>query len=488
VVYAGQVNTGNLLENFTCGNNSAVFSESSHLQIRRWGLHGGTDPQGGVADAHLEQLAKDDGWRRFVEGPYYDIDNDKLPDYWEREYFGNLSNTATGDNDGDGISNLQEYLNGTDPTKKPVKNDFNGDGKADILLRNIASGEWNLALLDGLTVLNQGGVSGSLNNSPGVTTVSTGDFNGDGKADILTRDTGGDLLPGTFHIDLMDGMNIVESAWFTTMSTDLNDEVMSTKDFNKDGKADVLLRNKVTGVWTINYMNGTSAPTIHRINIGKDLCYTIKGDGDYDGDGYPDILLRKDACGGTAYPWKIILTNGGFVVKSKSVLTGLNKNPDNIVVVANKDFNGDGKADVLMRDSTGSPQKWRLYVMNGTAPVTGTLVNLEVQSMWQFAAVADFNGDGKADILLREVDTGQWLGYLMDGSTVLASGVINIPLNQIFTLQALDDYNGDGKCDILIRNGASGMWYMNLMDGLTVQSQGVPLGVNSDISSILQNH
>jgi len=45
-----------------------------------------------------------------------DTDGDGLPDAWEYLYFGNLSQTAAGDYDGDGISNIDEYHNGTDPT------------------------------------------------------------------------------------------------------------------------------------------------------------------------------------------------------------------------------------------------------------------------------------------------------------------------------------------------------------------------------------
>src|SRR6266849_6643704 len=41
-----------------------------------------------------------------------------LPDSWELSNFGNLNQTATGDFDGDGISNLQEFLDGTSPTNK----------------------------------------------------------------------------------------------------------------------------------------------------------------------------------------------------------------------------------------------------------------------------------------------------------------------------------------------------------------------------------
>jgi hypothetical protein len=49
-----------------------------------------------------------------------DSDADGLPDNWEIQYFGNLSQTATGDPDGDGINNLQEYQQGRNPTKNAL--------------------------------------------------------------------------------------------------------------------------------------------------------------------------------------------------------------------------------------------------------------------------------------------------------------------------------------------------------------------------------
>jgi hypothetical protein len=44
-----------------------------------------------------------------------DTDVDGLPDLWERNYFGNLGQTATGDPDGDGLSNQSEYVLGLNP-------------------------------------------------------------------------------------------------------------------------------------------------------------------------------------------------------------------------------------------------------------------------------------------------------------------------------------------------------------------------------------
>ncbi|MCW7754909.1 chitobiase/beta-hexosaminidase C-terminal domain-containing protein [Desulfobotulus sp. H1] len=49
-------------------------------------------------------------------GSETDRDGDGMPDAWELEYFGSLDRDGTGDYDGDGISDLDEYLNGFDPT------------------------------------------------------------------------------------------------------------------------------------------------------------------------------------------------------------------------------------------------------------------------------------------------------------------------------------------------------------------------------------
>jgi|GEM_PF-1561034 len=55
------------------------------------------------------------------------LDGDGLPDDWEIRYFGDTGQDAAGDTDGDGVSNLDEYLAGTDPTVS----DTDGDGLPD---------------------------------------------------------------------------------------------------------------------------------------------------------------------------------------------------------------------------------------------------------------------------------------------------------------------------------------------------------------------
>ena len=58
-----------------------------------------------------------------------DSDQDGLPDYWEEQYFGNITHYGPSDDpDGDGLTNLEEYQSGSDPTNKDTDADEMPDG------------------------------------------------------------------------------------------------------------------------------------------------------------------------------------------------------------------------------------------------------------------------------------------------------------------------------------------------------------------------
>ena len=81
-----------------------------------------------------------------------------------------------------------------------------------------------------------------------------------------------------------------------------------------------------------------------------------------------------------------------------------------------RDFNGDGKADLLWRHTSGAVAIW---LMNGTA-VIGSAVLGTVTTDWTIVGVRDFNGDGKADLLWRHT-SGAVAIWFMNG-TAVASG------------------------------------------------------------------
>ena len=133
--------------------------------------------------------------------------------------------------------------------------DFNGDGKADIWYRNSGTGDNYLYLLDGLTITSQGFTT----NVPASWTVAGfGDFNGDGKSDVLWRE-------GTYgynYLYPMDGLTVLGTAGYLPTVSDLSWTIQGTGDSNKDGKSDILWRQNSTGYNYVWRMNGTAVMSV----------------------------------------------------------------------------------------------------------------------------------------------------------------------------------------------------------------------------------
>src|SRR5579871_5570984 len=118
---------------------------------------------------------------------------------------------------------------------------------------------------------------------------------------------------------------------------------------------------------------------------------------------------------------------------------------------ANSDFNGDGKSDILLRDTvTGEVLIW---FMDG-AVITGSGSPGSPGLDWSIQGVGDFNGDGKADILWRD-SNGTVAIWFMDGATIIGSGSPGAP-GPDWIVQGVGDFDGDGKADILWRNSVTG--------------------------------
>jgi hypothetical protein len=131
------------------------------------------------------------------------------------------------------------------------------------------------------------------------------------------------------------------------------------------------------------------------------------------------------------------------------------------------DYNGDGKNDLLVRNTDGTTLMW---LMNGSQTSSSTTM-LGAGAWTVVGGHGDYNGDGKSDLLVKHTD-GTTLMWLMNGSqtssssTLLGAGAWSIG-------DGKSDYNGDGQTDLLVRNtdGTTLMWHMN---GSQVSS-GTPL-------------
>jgi hypothetical protein len=280
--------------------------------------------------------------------------------------------------------------------------------------------------------------------------TATHDFNGDGKSDILWRNS-----DSTVGLWLMNGTQFTPSSFGVLP---LSWTIVGQRDFNGDGKADILWRNAdgTVGLWL---MNGTQIVSTTSFGI-LPTSWTIVGTGDFNGDGKADILWRN--ADGTVGLW---LMNGAQILST----TSFGILPLSWTIAGTGDFNGDGKADILWRNADGTVGLW---LMNGAQIVSTTSFGI-LPTSWTIVGTGDFNGDGKTDILWRNADgtVGLWL---MNGTQVVSTTSFGV-LPVSWTIVGTGDFNGDGKSDILWRNadGTVGLWFMNGTQVVSTSSFGV---------------
>ena len=145
-----------------------------------------------------------------------------------------------------------------------------------------------------------------------------------------------------------------------------------------------------------------------------------------------------------------------------------NPNPNPASFAAVRDFNGDCKSDILWRNNT-TEQVYEWF-MNGTTYSSSGSPGSPT-SDWVIQGAGDFNGDGKSDLLWRNTTTGQVYIWIMNGSTLTSSGSLGY-VSSDWTIKGIGDFNGDGKADILWWNSTTGQVYVWFINGTTMSGGG----------------
>jgi hypothetical protein len=218
-------------------------------------------------------------------------------------------------------------------------------------------------------------------------------------------------------------------------------------------------------------MNGTTI-TSQGIagNVTPSSAWVIQGVGDFNGDGKADILWRNSTTG-EVYIW---LMNGTTIASQGDL--GIVSPSSGWSILGVGDFNGDGKADILWQNTTTG--EVYIWLMNGISIGSqGTPGTVSPSSGWTIAGVGDFDGSGTSDILWRNSTSGEVYIWLMSGTTIANQGTPGT-VSSAWSIKGVGDYNGDGNADILWQN-SSGEVYVWEMNGLTVGSQGSPGTVSS---------
>ncbi|MEZ4310235.1 MAG: VCBS repeat-containing protein [Polyangiaceae bacterium] len=212
-----------------------------------------------------------------------------------------------------------------------------------------------------------------------------GDFNGDGKDDLLRKLS----LSSSNQVLLSTGSSFASPVtWLATTNTGVDG--WHVGDYNGDGKDDILRTTesggtKLTEVFLSTGSSFVAGGTWATLDDGDDGWYTGRFNGDAHTDVFRYIAGQAGAhvglSSGVSFSF-VPLPGGAWTMAGHSDI------PFEI-----GDFDGDGKDDILrMLAGTGT----QVFRSTGSSfASTGTWTPFEVTDRWY---VGDFNGDGKDDI------------------------------------------------------------------------------------------
>ncbi len=294
--------------------------------------------------------------------------------------------------------------------------------------------------------------------------VITGDFNGDRLLDLATT-SGGQL-----SVLLGNGKGGFSTPVVTAVSLTLDS--MSTGDFNKDGKLDlVYVKNTVGASVLLGQGNGSFLQETSYATGGSPYGVSVA---DYNVDGNLDLAV---ACfnGGVS----VLLGNGsGGFSERHDYSAGIC--PETI---ANADFNGDGCTDIVVTNINW-PRGISVLMNNGNGTFSSPRL-YEFGNPIGRLAVGDFNNDGRLDVvaahnsnqvsvLLNSVASP---GNFLSPLTITVSGMAT-NWNDHHNMQ-VGDINNDGRADLVFT--AEGTLFAALGNGNGTFSTPTVLGGGSHV-------
>ncbi|MCX7309149.1 MAG: FG-GAP-like repeat-containing protein [Afipia sp.] len=318
--------------------------------------------------------------------------------------------------------------------------DFNGDGKLDVLVAN--SGSNTVSFLAGN---GDGTYAPKQDITVGGTPVaiSTGDINHYGKLDFVVANNS-----GSFSVLLGNGNGTFQTSSITGgLSSALPNSIV-LGDVNNDGSLDlvsIISQSGVTKLWTqLGNGDGTFQSRTTQVATGGAEAQAVIL-ADVNGDGKLDAIV---ADGQVDNAVNILLGNGNGTYQTR---TGI-ATQSQPVALSTGDINHDGKLDLVVADAGANRISVFLGNGNGTFQAESTWLT---QSKPVDVKLVDFNEDGNLDLVFVDSGADRVSTRLGNGNGTFQSELTYATGASPYAV-AVGDLNSDGRPDLIAANYGGG--------------------------------
>ena len=346
-----------------------------------------------------------------------------------------------------------DFATGTQPFTFAI-GDLDGDGKADLAVPNSNSRT--------ISVFRNMGTPGTISYAAkidfeigyGSNTVAIGDLDGDGKADLAVTNRGSNTISVLRNTGTPGTIGYAAKIDFATGSEPTS---VSIGDLDGDGKADLAVTN-----WgsTISVLRNTG--TLGAISYAAKVDYATGTSprsvaiGDLDGDGRADMAVANSINSNTVSVFRNTGTPGAISYAAKvDYATGTS--PWSVAI---GDLDGDGKADLAVANNNinGTLSVFRNTGTPGTISYAAKIDFVTGGYSYPISvAIGDLDGDGKADLAVSNSNQHTVSVFRNTGT----SGAISYAAKIDFATGtnpysvAIGDLDGDGKADLAVANWGS---------------------------------